>query len=1117
MNGSLRFILTLFVMVLSVTWVHGQEKTYSGTITSADDGQVIIGANVTVEGTTNGSSTGIDGKFSIKAKPGNKLIISYLGMKTMHVVAGSNTTINVTLESDAESIDEVVVIAFGSAKKKDLTGSISTVGSDLIAQQQTSSVSSALEGAVAGLQVSHVRGQPGEDANIIVRGQGSVLGGNNALVVVDGAPTDLPLSSINPADIESITISKDAASNALYGARGANGVVLVTTKKGRLGEAKVTFQGRWGINQQGVPEYDMIGANNPGEFYEYAWRSIYNNYRYKGSTDVINNPNMSHEEAAMLASQNLFKLHGTGKIQDVNELGGYMNYKLPIYPNNTTDKNDYRQYLIDPRTGKLNADAELLYRDDWNDFFIKDRFRQEYNVNISGANEKTDYYISLGYLSDPSFLVASQFERYTGRFNVNTQLKKWLRTGVNMSYAYRDTQFMTTSQSPGTTNANIFAFKALFPPIWNLYARDLDGNIRLNPDGSTMFDMGTGQTLSPMVPLTADGQPGGATRDTFKNYSPAIYITKDRQQTIAHDVIARGYLEASFLRDFKFKVDLAMDNVYSRVLGYENNESGSAAIAMQGSLGKTHQTTTAITSNQLLTWDKNFDKHHVDILAGHEYYWNYYDRLAASWKMLVVNNMPKPANTTTFNGASSDEGRGAGEGYILRASYNYASKYYLQLSGRREGTTKFANNPWGNFWAIGTSWRISGENWMQNARWVNDLKIRASIGTQGNKNLPGYPTLNTWTFKNTGTYDAPVLGIVQNAPGNPDLRWESSRNIDLGLDYRFFDRLYGAIVVYERRSSDMLWNVPMPRSTGLATRPENSASLRNRGIEIELGVDIINSPNTSWSVSLNGTHYKSILLDLPAGVGLDELGGKYVEGNYIRGNNMNYYTFYLLHYAGVDQTTGGPLFDRTLSKEDVASGGKWEGQKEGSIVQVNDGTLGTRYEMGTATPDFVGGFNTNFRWKQWDFSFITSFQAGGKFLSLTYSRLISQSLNRSAHVDMWDSWSPENQGSNIPMRMQAAPASWNIVNPGNIYTDYILFDASYFNIRSIMVGYNFSPRLARRLGMEGARVFANVDNLHLFTKMKGMDPRTTFDGGSTDGAFGFQQQRTLSLGINLTF
>ena len=494
MKGTLRLFLVLCITALSMTLVQAQERTYSGVV-KGSDGQPIIGASVEVVGTTVGTSTGLDGDYAIKAKQGSKIKFSFLGTKSVTVTAGGSTTINVTLEDDATALDEVVVQAFGTVKKKDLTGSISSIDSKLISSQANSTLTKALEGAIPGLQVSSVDGQPGIDMGIRIRGIGTAKQNNsNALVVIDGVPNtnSNALSTLNPKDIESITVLKDAASTALWGSRGANGVVMVTTKRGQQGKAKVTFEGKWGIN--------MIGSNgspdlmrDPADYYEMAWQGIYNSVRYGAKdqyTTNLKSPNMSHEDAALFASQHLFNYTGkTDSFDGRNGLYNWMYYDVPGANYESTGSGVNRSatmtgaYLIDPATGRISANARRLYDpDDWEDLLYKKAFRQEYNVSVSGATDKTDYYISAGYLQDPSYIEGSHFDRYNVRSNINTQVTKWLKAGINMGYSRRSTQSPATryGRNSGPAVQNAFLWANGYSAMASMYARDKEGNYVLD-------------------------------------------------------------------------------------------------------------------------------------------------------------------------------------------------------------------------------------------------------------------------------------------------------------------------------------------------------------------------------------------------------------------------------------------------------------------------------------------------------------------------------------------------------------------------------------------------------------------------------------------------------------
>lgn len=1156
--------LTLCIAMLSMTLVQAQERTYSGTVKSAADGQVIIGANVTVVGTTQGTSTGVDGSYSIKARVGSQLSFSYLGMKTQTVTVGNTTTIDITLESEATDLEDVVVIAFGTAKKKDLTGSMSTIDSKILSTQSNSTVSRALEGAIPGLQVSAVDGQPGLDMGIRVRGIGSANQGNsNALIVIDGVPQtnsdkgglsgSNPLASLNPKDIESLSVLKDAASTALYGARGANGVILITTKKGKQGKAKVSFEGRWGINQMGPNQYDMI--TDPSDVYEWTWKSIYNSVRYKpdaseGYTTHVNNPNMTHEDAARFASEHLFNYMGSTSEFKRNGLGNWMLYDVPgaVYTADGTGADHSATmtgaYLVNP-DGKMNPDARLLFYDDWNDIFLQNKFRQEYNVNVSGASEKVDYYLSVGYLEDPSYVRGSSFNRYSVRSNINAQVTKWLKSGLNMSYARRSTQFAPTSwgRNPGSNGGNIFRQLWGQNPLNPFWQRNADGSYALDAEGNRIANVSEGQTPSPLGSTVMSGYAGNGINfiDMLEN---------DQDLTIANDLSMRGYVEAKFLKDFTFNATLSYDNNHTTRNRYWSNEGGQG-ISYTGMRGKYYTNFQNINAQQTLTWAHDYGQHHVDVMLGHEFNWMGYEDINFKSSYSLIPGFDAGANFVGMNsGVNSFGGNGTGaaqealEGYFARANYNYAGKYYLSASVRADGSSKFkdVDKRWGAFWSVGGAWRLSSESWMENASWVNDLKLRVSYGTTGNQNgVNRYSGYQTWSLGAAGyTYSgtsATPTGFTLSKGGyvNDALTWEKVQSLDVGLDFRLWDRFYGTIDFYNRVTTNAIWQAPIAYSLGQDYIDQNSARIRNTGIEIELGVDIIRTPDILWSVNVNGTHYRNKLLEVPAGVGSEELNGCWTAGvdgwaanggastnqiTYLRGVGKDLYNMYLFKYAGIDQNTGLAQYWHTVD-HNADENGKYADLPEGTIVNTTEIGLADRYEMGTATPDFIGGFGTSFRYKNFDFSAQFAFQLGGKFLSVEYANglYMSDRLYYVSSELVGNTWTPENTGAKFPMQMYQSGLGYvgGCTLGSWMYTDLSLFKASYLNVKNITIGYNLPQKWMDKIGIDGIRVYASGDNLWMVTEHSGIDPRMSLVGGMEVGAYTYPYMRTWSLGVNVTF
>ncbi|SKB96297.1 TonB-linked outer membrane protein, SusC/RagA family [Parapedobacter luteus] len=1049
-------------------------------------GNALAGVSVHIAGTNKGVVTDQAGRFSIAdVQSGATLVFSSTGYQTREIVVGTQTTYDVVLSQVSQEIDEVIVVAYGTAKKRDFTGSVASISADNIKQQQAATISQALEGAVAGVQLNTESGQPGRDARIRVRGMGSINASNDPLIVVDGAVSNLPLSSLNPDDVESIVVSKDAAANSIYGSRAANGLILVTTKKGKLGKPKIGVDFRWGGVSQGVPDFEVI--RDPATYYEYTWKGIYNYMRYiQGHTD---------EDARQYASSNLFTANGASNTG--NGLGNYMAYRIP---EGTT--------LIDPATGRIRSDAQLLYHDDWQDYFLKTAFRQEYNANVSGATENTDYFVSLGMLKNPSFVMGSDFDRHSARLNLNTKIAPWLKGGGNMSYSKTYTN-EPQGYTGGTVNTNIFTFMNLFAPTYPIYAYDRDGNVIRDANGNPTFDLGTNQTYSPYGPTS---------RNAFNGYSPAVYFEKDLTENTNDYFSGRGYLEATFLKDFTLKADISVDNQYRQYRAYGNNESGTAARDYGGTIEGWWAKAMTINATQLLTWNKTFGQHNVDALFGHEFNKYRYDEMRGTkYRMFALDN-PSMGNAVRVLSLNGQERENALEGYFSRFNYNFAGKYYFSASLRTDGSSYFRGNRWGTFWSLGGAYRIAEEAFIKdNIAWINDLRLRGSYGVQGNNGVPAstqYAWTNTYLLSGVGSITDAEFALAANTWGDPSITWESNQILDLGLDFRLWNRFYGTVDYFRRKTVDMLLAVSYPASAGRSGALQNVGKLLNTGLELELGVDIIRHENLHWSFNVNASRYRTKLLEIPDNMGSRDLDGGYLSGNYLRRAGTDYFNLYMYRYAGVDPETGLGMLYKRLNESDLAN---YPGHAAGDIVTTTVGSEATRFELGTATPDWVGGVSTNVRYKNFDIGVVASWQLGGKVVSRTYQNLVSQTIGRGVHVDMLNAWTPDNPNSNIPLRALGG-TNFGVSPIGGgegQYSDFSLFDADYFNLRTINLGYRLSPALARRLFLEGVRIYVAAENLFFVSAKKGLDPRQVVDG-TTINPFNYPQTKAISLGLNIS-
>ncbi len=1143
-----------------------QQKVVKGKVTDAS-GAPMPGVSVSIKGTTNGIITDQDGNFSLSnVSSESVLVFSFVGMKMQEVKVGNKTLLNVRMEEEAVAIDEVVAIAYGTARKKDITGSISTVDAKLMTTQSASTVTKALEGAIAGLQVSSVDGQPGLDMGIRVRGIGSAnLNSSGALVVIDGVPAqiDNPLSTINPSDIAGITVLKDAASTALYGSRGANGVVLITTKKGQTGKTNISFSSRWGVNSVGP--FNIGEIDNAKDYYEFAWKSIYNSYRYgvngTGSpqnwTTNVNNPNYSHEAAAQFASEHLFNYINKETTFGRNRLGNYMAYEVPgaVYTPDGTGPNASAKmtgaYLINP-DGRLNPNARLLYNDNYSSELLENNFRQEYNVSANGGTDKVDYFVSIGFLQDPSYISNSKFDRYSGRSNVNAQLYDWLKVGANVAFARTTTNLMATSwgRNPGSNQGNVFRFINGLAPIMPVYAYNQDGSYRTNTATGTNYNFNEGSTYSPF----------GTTAANYGSTDIVYSMENDVRREIADVWNARTYAEISFLKDFKFNVNFSFDKDNWAQTRYMNSKTGIGKPA--GGMSKIMYNLTILNTQEMLSYNKDIQKHHIDAMATHEY--NDWEKEQLSWGSAyeLIPGFLSSANFVgryvTAHSSMSNPGYGHDivrmESYLGRVNYIYNDKYYFSSSIRRDGSSKFKKERWGTFWSTGAGWRISSEDFMASTKnWLDNLKLRASYGIIGNANAIGnysgyrtwgYGTKYTTTAAGTGTpngqYTMSMGGYVNDA-----LTWENTKTFDTGIDFSFFNsRLSGTFDYYNRLTDNTFYNQPVNyMAVGQEILQQNSASLRNRGIEIELGGDIIRTKDLTWNVTLNGTHYKCVLMDVPDnsipkvtpglpeytyeanGEGWSASGTGTVSSGqyYLRGEGRDWYNLWIYKYAGVDQETGIPLYYHQVTA-DEASAGTYGNAKKGDNVKVKDYNVASKYEIGDAIPKWIGGLTTTLRYKDFDLSAILAYQLGGKFYSVEYgnglyrsSYYMQYNLGAPSKDLINNTWTPENRNAKYPMQWYGADyydgatfGSWK-------YTDMALFSASYLRVKNVTLGYTLPKQLLSNLKINKLRVYASGDNLLMFSAAKGIDPTMSLTGGMEVGAYVYPTMRTISFGVNLDF
>lgn len=1060
-----RLTMILACLFLSLGMALAQTAV-TGTVVSQEDGQPIIGATVRVVGASAGAVTDADGKFSISMPAGhNKLKVTYVGMVDQDVTVKGNS-VRVVLVPDQTNLDEVMVVAYGTAKKSAFTGSAAVVKSDDIAKISSSNAMSALSGKVSGVQINSATGAPGQESfSIRIRGISSINAGNDPLIIVDGAPYNGDINNLNQNDIASMTVLKDAASAALYGARGANGVVIITTKNGREGTSSITVDAKWGANTRGVEFYNTV--ESPAGYYEAYYQSLKNFSLNKG------NDNMTAHRWAL---DNMFA-------------GGYnLGYNVYTVPEG--------QDFIGPN-GKLNPNATLgrvvnvngteylLYPDSWRDAAYQTGVRQEYNVTATGSNDKGSFYGSAGYLKNEGISIGSDYERFTGRLKADYQLRSWLKLSGNFNYAHYKANSL--ADDGASTVGNIFIVKDM-APIYPLYIRDAAGNIlQDSKTGLAMYDWG-------------DGTVTGITRPVMTGSNPIFANNFDKNQNEGNSLDATGTAEIRFLEDFKFTSANTVMLDETRFTSTMNPFYGQFA-ANNGSVQKTHVRTWAYNYQQLLNWHHLFDKHDVEVMLGHEYYRTRYYYLSASKNNMfsVFNDeLAGAVNTGSMNSYTTDYNV---EGWFGRVQYNYDNKYFGSLSYRRDASSRFhPDHRWGNFWSLGGAWIISKEKWF-NAPWVDELKFKASYGEQGNDNIGSYLYTDTYSIVPSGD----GAGVKPSSTkGNETITWEKNGNFNTGFEFSFFrGRLAGSIEYFYRRTNDMLAFFALPASSGWSGYYDNVGNMQNMGAEVELDGTLIRTKDFEWGLNLNFTAYKNEITSIADKNKTQTVEGSegYASGSYFYGEGESLYTFYMPKYAGVDEN-GKSMFYKDKLDEN--------GNIIGRETTTTPGEA-TYYLCGTALPWAYGGFGTRFSYKGFDLAVDFNYQLGGQIYDSDYAGMMGitgSGRGHAIHADLLNSWTEENPNTNIPKLVIDDTSATTT-------SDRFLIGASYLSLQNLNFGYTFPTKMTSKVGIGKLRVYLTATNLWLWSKRQGLDPRQSITGGASSAYY--SAMRTISGGISVTF
>lgn len=1073
----------IFIFLTFLFWgmavAYAQTRTVSGTVTSEADGQPVVGASVLVKGTTMGTSTNADGKFTIPNVPSSArtLLVSYIGMVTKEVPISAN--MKVTLVADDKTLDDVVVVAYGTAKKQSLVGAQSNITSKQIENRSFTNITSALASTAPGVQFVTENGQPGSSTSIMIRGFGSMSASSAPIYVIDGAVGG-SISSINPADIESISILKDAASTAIYGSSAGNGVVMITTKAGARtgGQPKFTFTATHGYTSRGQVYYDRVGLADQLELRAQAYMNedIYGNKRDRA-------------EAVYNANFNMTKSFGTYTIPFAGL--SYMTYddvnkKILHSP---TEQMGYVPAFV-MEDGRVNPGfSGLIWADDvdWEKALFRHGQRNSYTLSGTMGSDKLKSYLSLGYVKESGYLYHNDYERFNGRLNLSYDNKSWFSLGTNLAFArIKNTSPKRTS---GNYVANPFLWVSNYINIFPIHRHNADGSYVLDDKGQLVFDYSDNRPVDPKRNLV------------YETMLDKTYYDQDQYNL-------RSFAEIRFTKDLKLTGNLSYNT--SRYTRKEsvNNILGDQTV---GQLSISNSTAVNVTFNQLLNYNKAFGKHDIDALLGHEMYWSNSYSNSLSKKNMIYLGLDEMSNFVTMDDMSSGTGTYSKEGYFGRVSWGYDSnRYNASVSVRRDGTSRLSpERRWGTFWSVGAGWNLDREAFLKNVKWIDYLRLRASIGQTGNDLLSGDYLYYTLFVNGYNNGDYPGLRFSQM--GNTDLKWETQTSYDLAIEFSLWRKVNATIELFNKESKDLLFSYRLPPSTGIGDKLMNLGKVRNYGVELDVNVNVMRTKDFAWDVRLNATSLKNRIVRLPEENrkdGIETGAFKYMEGR----SRFNYY---LPEFIGVLPETGEAIYrideERFPAKADPNNpefvGLEKEGEK---ATWTTEGNYAKKHYKGTSTPDVYGGLSTSLYYKGFDFNVLFSYQLGGYVYDSQYAGMMSASLFSPIHPDLKKSWKQPGDVTDIPAMSNGTFGRYN-----NMSSDRWLTSATAMMLKTISVGYNLPRNWIKSLKLDEVRLGVTAENLFQITARKGMNPFDSYSGASDNSYYSYA--KTISASLTVKF
>ena len=1012
-----------FITLLCVLPLFGsmaQSVKIEGSVRDSQADELLPGVNVMVKGSSVGAMTNIDGAFSITVQKSSVLEFSFIGYEKQEYEVKGNAKIQVELNPVGIAMDEVIVVG-ASMKKSDLTGSVARVTDKTLQQIPTADLNTALQGKVAGVFIQN-SAKPGEAASIKIRGNNSIQYGTSPIYVIDGLLVDQGFEMLNPNDIATIDVLKDASATAIYGARGANGVVVITTKKGQKGKARVTYDGWYG-SQSFSKEMPLINGSQLHDLRVEAYINEFNN--------TTNLPPARREKY----------------IKD-----NFLSTTVP--PNTIFTEDEMEAYL----SGKTY---------NWLDAVTQNAYQQNHAVSFSGAGDKGSYFMSFNYNQQEGLMKNVSYERYTGKINLDQMVKPWLKVGTNTTFVYQ---------------------------VGHPVADDNTFPVALRAD--------------PLLPISGEyWYMKYGTEESQSNNNPIrdLNVVRDANQA---RLMSSNFININPIKGLDIRSTFSIDYMSKEDYTYYSTETTQSYKASADGQAKHRK-------DKMLNWQWDNtvsyktlikEKHRISAVLGANM--SYYSQ---NWNSLDVKGFGNDFfSYKAIAGASKKEDFGVNSDFwtysmasvFLRAGYVYDSRYYVTFTGRYDGSSKFGtNNKWGFFPSVSASWNITGEEFMQSQNVINNLRLRVGYGLAGNQNIPNYgyqtlydvrATLGTSALINWGRY------------GNPDLRWEKQKQINVGLDYGMFnDRLSFTLDLFHIDNEDLLMTISKSPSSGYLDQLANVGTLRNRGIEFSINATPIRTKDWNWNIGFNisADRNKIIKLDGQAQE-IYKLGGMsnneiQTEGNLFVGESLNTIYMYLfdriIQESDMDYVNSLELGSRTAQPGDILP----LDRDHNGIINDKDRTV-----VGVKDPKFYGGIHTTVSWKGLELTLVGNYSYGAKKTSFLYNSLVTSDGRSAAHKDILNRWTPENTNTLIPRAYHAFSGF------GYGSTSLCLQDASFFRLSSATLAYTFPRKLINKIYLDNLRIYFTGSNLFTATKYKGFDPET--------GDW-YPNTRMYVVGLNISF